>query len=184
MYNEKLMPILEDLENKGIELAGGSVVGIVLSTINSLIIYIANLSFGKKGYEEVQYKIQEILKEAEDLKIKSLQAIDKDKQILEEILKAYKIKKQNNQKYQEVCKFAVEFCMEVVNIAKETLILTQKIAKYGNKMLSSDFEICRLYSIASIKSAIVNVNINLKGIEDEVYKIEIQNKCNSILEGI
>ncbi len=184
MYNEKLMPILEDLENKGIELAGGSVVGIVLSTINSLIIYIANLSFGKKGYEEVQYKIQEILKEAEDLKIKSLQAIDKDKQILEEILKAYKIKKQNNQKYQEVCKFAVEFCMEVVNIAKETLILTQKIAKYGNKMLSSDFEICRLYSIASIKSAIVNVNINLKGIEDETYKIEIQNKCNSILEGI
>lgn len=184
MYNEKLMPILEDLENKEIEIAGGSVVGMVLSTINSLIIYISNLTLGKKRYEDVQGKIKEILIEAEELKIKSLQAIDKDKKILEEILEAYKIKKENKEKYQEVCKNAVEFCMEVLNIAKNTLDLTEKIAKYGNKMLSSDFEICKYYSIASIKSAIVNVEINLKGIEDEVYKIEIQNKCNSILEGI
>ena len=44
MYNEKLNPILADLENKEVEIAGGSVVGMVLSTINSLIIYISNLT--------------------------------------------------------------------------------------------------------------------------------------------
>lgn len=184
MYNEKLNPILADLENKEVEIAGGSVVGMVLSTINSLIIYISNLTLGKKKYENVQDKIKEILIEAEDLKIKSLKAIDKDKKILEEILIAYKIRKQNEQKYQEVCKKAVEFCMEVLNIAKNTLELTGKITKYGNKMLSSDFEICKYYSIASIKSAIVNVEINLNQIEDEQYKANIQSVCNSILKGI
>ena len=160
MYNEKLKPILADLENKEVEIAGGSVVGMVLS-INSLIIYISNLTLGKKKYEDVKYIIKEILIEAEGLKIKSLQAIDKDKKILEEILIAYKLRKQDEQKYQEVCKNAVEFCMDVLNIAKNTLELTEKIAKYGNKMLSSDFEICKYYSIASIKSAIVNVEIRL-----------------------
>ena len=34
MYNKKLKPILEDLESKDIEIAGGSVVGMVLSEIN------------------------------------------------------------------------------------------------------------------------------------------------------
>lgn len=184
MYNEKLKPILADLENKEVEIAGGSVVGMVLSTVNSLIIYISNLTLGKKKYEDVQDKIKEILIEAEDLKIKSLKAIDKDKKILEEILIAYKIRKQNEQKYQEVCKNAVEFCMDVLNIAKKTLNLTEKITKYGNKMLSSDFEICRYYSIASIKSAIVNVEVNLNQIEDEQYKANIQKIYNSILKGI
>ena len=176
MYNEKLKPILEDLESKEIEIAGGSVVGMVLSTINSLIIYISNLTFGKKKYEDVQDKIEEILKEAEDLKTKSLQAIDKDKEILEEILKNYKLKKENPEKYQEVCKVAVEFCMEVLNIAKETFYLTEKISKYGNKMLSSDFKICKYYSIASIKSAIVNVEINLEQIEDKTYVEKIKSE--------
>ena len=51
MYYEKLIPILSDLENKEIEIAGGSVVGMNLATINSLIKYISNLTLGKKKYE-------------------------------------------------------------------------------------------------------------------------------------
>ena len=61
MYGEKIKPILEDLENKDIDVAGGGVVGIVLSSVNSLIRYIANLTLGKKKYEDVQDKIKEIL---------------------------------------------------------------------------------------------------------------------------
>ena len=141
MYFEKMNPILNDLENKEIEIAGGSVVGMALSTINSLIKYIANLTINKKNYEDVQDKVKEILEKAENLKQNSLQAIDKDKELLEEILNAYKIRKENAEKYSQVCKQAVEFCMNVVNIANETLKLSDEISKVGNKMLSSDFKI-------------------------------------------
>ena len=79
MYSEKMQSILNDLENKEIEIAGGSVVGMVLSTTNSLIKYIANMTIGKKNYEEVQDKVKEILNSAEELKLKSMQTIDKDK---------------------------------------------------------------------------------------------------------
>ena len=62
MYSEKIEDILNDLENKELEIAGGSVVGIVLSTVNSLIKYIANLTIGKKNYMDVQDRVQELLK--------------------------------------------------------------------------------------------------------------------------
>lgn len=182
MYAEKMEEILDDLENKEVEIAGGSVVGMVLSTVNSLIRYISNLTLGKKKYEEVQDKIKVILKKAEFLKNKSMQIIDKDKEVLEEILKAYKIRKEDEEKYQEICKQATNFCMQVVEIAYETLKLSDEISKVGNRMLSSDFKICKYYSFASIQSAIVNVDINIKSIEDEQYKKTIKTRCKEIID--
>ena len=184
MYYEKMNSILNDLENKDLEIAGGSVVGMILSTINSLIKYIAHLTINKKYYENVQEKIKEILEKAEELKQKSLYAIDKDKEILEEILEAYKLRKENIQNYQQVCKKAVDFCMEVVDIANETLKLSDEISKVGNRMLASDFKICKYYSIASVQSAMENVYINLKSIEDEEYTKQIEDECKDILEEI
>ena len=184
MYYEKMIPILSDIENRDLEIAGGSVVGIVLSTINSLITYISNLTIGKKKYEDVQDKVKDILLQAKSLKEKSLKAIDKDKEILEEILEAYKLRKENIQNYQQVCKKAVDFCMEVVDIANETLKISDEISKVGNRMLASDFKICKYYSIASVQSAMENVYINLKSIEDEEYTKQIEDECKDILEEI
>ena len=74
--------------------------------------------------------------------------------------------------------------MDVVNIANETLKLSDEISKVGNKMLSSDFKICKYYSIASVQSAMENVYINLKAVEDEEYTNRIESECKEILEGI
>ena len=184
MYHEKLNPILNDLENKDTEIAGGSVVGMVLSTINSLIKYIANLTVDKKNYENVQDKVKEILNKAEELKQNSLQAIDKDKEVLEKILYAYKTRKDNPENYEQVCREAVDFCMNVVYISNDTLKLSVEISKVGNKMLASDFKICKYYSIASIQSAMENVYINLKAINDEIYTNKIEEECKKILQEI
>ena len=129
MYYEKMKPILENLEDKEIDIAGGSAVGMNLATVNSLIKYICNLTFGKKKYEDVQEEVQKIYEEADKLKRKSLQVIDKDKEILENILEAYKMRNDEPSKYQNECKNAVEFCMEVLKIAFETLELSNKVSK-------------------------------------------------------
>ena len=184
MYNEKLQLILKDIENKNIEIAGGSVVGIVLSTINSLIKYICNLTIGKKKYLDVEKEVLEIKNDAELLKKESLNSIDEDKKVLENILISYKTKKEDNNKYQNICKTATEFCLKVAEIAVKTLNLSEKISKVGNKMLSSDFEICKLYSIASVKSAIVNIEINLISIEDGGYVKNIRKKIDEISQQI
>ena len=154
----------------------------VLSITNSLIKYISNLTIGKKKYVDVQEEVKNILFDAEELKQNTLKIIDKDKEILEEILSAYKLRKENMENYNNVNKKAVEFCMQVVEMAFETLKLTERISKVGNKMLASDFKVCASYSFASVESAIVNVNINLDSVNSDIYKHEVKNKCDIILK--
>lgn len=191
MYFEKLTPILEDLENKEVEIAGGSVVGMVLSITNSLITYIGNLTKDKKKYENVKEEVLEILEKSNNLKQKALKGIDKDKEVLEKILIAYKamnneenneLKKEKETEYIKVCKDAVEFCLDVLNTAFETLKLSDNISKVGNRMLASDFKICKYYSYASVQAAIVNVEINLNSIDDEKYKNEVKEKYEKIIK--
>ena len=182
MYSKKMEQILNDIEDKEIEIAGGSVVGMVLATVNSLIKYISNLTLGKKKYQDVEQEVKQILDDANNLKIKTLEVIDKDKEILENLLNAYRLRKQDENQYIEACKISVEFCVEVVDMAFQTLKLSDKISKVGNKMLSSDFKICKYYSFASIQSAIVNVEINLESIDDNIYKRKIKEKCDKILK--
>lgn len=184
MYAEKMMPILQDLEKKEIEIAGGSTVGMLLSITNSLIKYISNLTLGKKNYEDVQDEVRRILEKAQNLREYSLDVIDKDREVLEELLEAYKLRKENQNLYETKCKQAVEFCISVVKKSFETFELSEEISKIGNKMLSSDFKICKIYSKACIEAGIVNVNINLDSLNDEDYKNEIRNKCEKILESV
>lgn len=182
MYAEKIEDILQDLENKDLEIAGGSVVGMILSTVNSLIKYIANLTIGKKSYLDVEEQVKQISEEAEELKKKSMLSIDKDKEVLENILVAYKKRKENPENYQQVCKDAVEFALEVVEIAYKTLELSKEIAKVGNKMLASDLKICEYYALASIQASKENYFINYNSISDEEDKEKLNDEYLKILD--
>ncbi len=182
MYKEKLLPILEDIEDNKTEVAGGAVVGIILSEVNSLVKYICNLTIGKKKYLNVENEVIKIKERAEDLKEKSLQVIDKDSKILEEVLKFYKIREEQPNEYEAANKKAVEFCIDVTRLAFETLKNVKEISAIGNKMLKSDFKICSYYAFSSIESSIVNIQINLDSVNDETYKKEIQKEYMNILE--
>lgn len=182
MYAEKIEDILNDLENKELEIAGGSVVGMIISTVNSLIKYIANLTIGKKNYIDVQDNVQQIQVEAEKLKRESMMSIDKDKEVLEKILTAYKNRKESPDDYQNACKEATEFALEVIVIAYKTLELSKEIAEVGNKMLASDFKICEYYSEASIKASKENYFINYNSIINEEDKEKLNNKYLEILD--
>ena len=182
MYLEKIEDILNDVENKEIEIAGGAVVGIILSTINALIIYISNLTIGKKKYIDVQEKVEEILEQAKKLKRVSMKSIDKDKEILEELLAAYKTRKEDSKRYQDICIKATEFAIDVMAIAYKTRELSRKISNVGNQMLKSDFNICAYYADASINASKENFFVNLNGIEDSDCKEIIYEKYLKIIE--
>lgn len=175
-YYEKLVPILQDLENKEIELAGGSVVGMVLSITNSLMNYICNLTIGKKKYSEVQDEVLEIQKQVEILRNDLLKVIDQDKEVLEKILSGYKQRKENPDNFEKIEKEAVQFCAMVTRKAVETLKLVTRIEKVGNQMLASDFKISRIYAFASVEASIVNIEVNLNSVADEKFKEEIKSK--------
>ena len=182
MYYEKLIPILSDLESKDIEVAGGGVVPMVLSIINALIDYTCNLTKDKKNYENVREEVLKIKKESEELRKNTLEAIDKDEKILREILVAYKKKKEEPEKLEEISQKSAEFCLSVTENALNTLKLSKRISKVGNRMLSSDFKICMMYAYTSVEASIENVKINVDSIKDEAYKKTLTEKYKNLYE--
>ncbi len=182
MYHEGIEPFLENLEDKNIGIAGGSVVAMVLSSINSLIIYISNLTIGKKKYVDVEEQVKTILQKANELKQKSLEDMDNDKIVLDKILATYKNRNEAPEEYYKACKEGVEFGMDVLKMAVDVLELSEEISQCGNRMLSSDFQICAYLGLASVQSAIVNVKINIIDEFGEAYINEINEKCTEFLK--
>ena len=182
MYFEKLTPILNDIENKDIDVAGGSVVSMVLSITNSLINYICNLTKDKKKYEDVRDKVIKLQEQSQKLQQKNLIAIDKDEEILRKMLKAYKNRKEEPEKLEPIYRKSAEFCVSVTENALETLKLAEQISKIGNQMLASDFKICILYAYTSVEASLENVKININSITDEEYRNKLQSKCDTIYE--
>ena len=173
VLHKTITQLHDDLENPEIELAGGSAVGMVLSITVSLISYICNLTIGKKKYENVQDEVIKIKKEAEVLREKALKVIDEDRVVLDKLLKAFKVRKEEPEKLEEASKESVLFCNMVMEDSLETLKLVSRLEKVGNKMLESDFKICKKYAFSSMESSIVNVDINLKYVKDEEFKEKI-----------
>jgi len=183
MYKDvSIESFLSDLANKEVEMGGGSLIGLNLASVCALIEYIANLTLGKKKYMLVQDEVKVILEEAKRLKEDSLEIIDKDKEILEEILLTYKLKEEAKDKYDKTLINAVDFSFDVLNKSVEVLKLALKISKIGNLMLVSDFEICANTSYNAAENSVTNIKINLLNLEDENYIEKCKNRYLKTLD--
>lgn len=182
MYmNEKINDFLDDLSSKDVEMGGGSIIGLNLSSVCSLIEYICNLTIGKKRYIDVEESAKKILEEAEILKNESLEIIDKDKEILEKILLCYKTRNEDKQNYNKILQEAVDFSFQTLELSYKVLKLVLDISKIGNLMLVSDFEIGTYMAYSCVESSVTNIKINLQNVEDEVYIEKMKNKYYKIL---
>jgi len=100
--------------------------------------------------------------------------IDQDSRILSDILDSYKAGDKN--KVKTVCQDAVEFSMDMTKKAVRLMRLSLEISEIGNRMLASDFEVAAYIGDAAVSSAIANVKINLKSLDNQEYKENIKNE--------
>ncbi|RCW52245.1 cyclodeaminase/cyclohydrolase family protein [Halanaerobium sp. ST460_2HS_T2] len=173
MYGQKTIEeFLEDLSSSNSIPGGGSAAALSGALNAALISFIANLTIGKEKYKEVEAEAKEILAESEELKKEMLLMIDQDSKILSDILDSYKAGDQ--EKVRSVCQDAVEFSMDMTKKAVRLMRLSLEISEIGNRMLASDFEVAAYIGDAAVGSAIANVKINLKSLDNEEYKSNIK----------
>ena len=173
MYAQKsIEEFLDDLSSSNSIPGGGSAAALSGALNAAVVSFIANLTIGKKKYEEVEAEAKEILAESEELKKEMLLMIDQDSRILSNILDSYKAGDQ--EKVKSVCQDAVEFSMDMTKKAVRLMRLSLEISEIGNRMLASDFEVAAYIGDAAVGSAIANVKINLKSLDDKEYKENIK----------
>ena len=167
---------LEKLGSSDSMPGGGVASSLVASCGISLTLMVCNLTIGKEKYKEYEEQVKKVKKEAEELKTKFLELMDKDAEtfkIMENVFVMSNVtedeKKLRKEKMQEACKICCLVPKEVIEKALRGIEITESIVGKSNKSAESDLVVGKNLLDAAIKGAWENIAINLKYITDENF---------------
>ncbi|MBU6469008.1 MAG: cyclodeaminase/cyclohydrolase family protein [Betaproteobacteria bacterium] len=178
---------LSDLASPKPTPGGGSAAALSGAMGAALISMVANLTIGKKGYESVESEMRNQLKEAEQLRNQFIELISEDIHSFNQLMAAYKLPKNSDQEKTERAamiqaglKGATNAPLSIAREAYKGLLLAQRSAQFGNKMVISDAGVAVEMLLAALKSAGLNVYINVPSISDQTYRDIALNEIESL----
>jgi formiminotetrahydrofolate cyclodeaminase len=191
MIKEKPIQIfLDDLASKTPTPGGGSAAAIMGAMGAALVSMICNLTIGKKKYESVDDKMQAVLHKAEKLREQLTGMIATDVDVFDQVMAAYGLpkntdeeKNQRSASIQSALKAATDVPLSCARACAEVIALSREVAEKGNLNLVSDAGVAVLAAQAALKSAALNVYINVGGIKDEDFAQQRRDELDSILGG-
>jgi len=189
LVDKKIGDFLNELASGASTPGGGSSAALVAANAAALVSMVCNLTLDKKGYEDVQEEIREILHDSEKLREELTRLIDLDAEAFDEIMDAYRLPKSNfeekairKEAIQAATRKASQVPMRTIELAVETLSLSKEVAEIGNKNVLSDAGVAASLASAAVESAWFNVEINLKGIEDDKFVEEMEEHGENLMD--
>lgn len=189
--DKSIQVFLDELAGKSSTPGGGSAAAIIGAMGAALISMVANFTMGKKGYESVDAESREILGKAEDLRSQLTGMIKADVDVFNRVMAAYGMPKDTDEQkaarsseIQAALKEATDVPLDCARAAAEVIKLSEPIAEKGNKNVISDAGVAVLAGQAALRSAALNVYINIGGIKDENFVSDRQKQLEDILAGM
>lgn len=168
---------------------GGGAAALAGSLAAALTSMVCNFTVDKKGYEESQSEIIQILEEAEKSRNELTELIELDAIVFNELMAVYKMPKDTDEDKAARNKALTEKAKNAANVPMRIAILAlavQKIAlislKKGNKDLSSDAILAGILGRVALRSASYNVLINLNLVKDLQYNENMKNDLKVMLD--
>lgn len=166
---------------------GGAIAALTAATGAALAEMVANLTFGKKGYEAVQTEMEVLQAKAEAIRNRMLELSQADADVFNIFMKALGLPKNTNEEkairtaaIQQAYKDAAMVPFEIGELANQIFDLAELASRKGNQNLITDGIIAAINARAAVKSAFLNVRINLSGIKDESFVEELTSKMYAI----
>jgi len=155
---------------------GGSVASYVGALGIALAAMVANISAGKRGWEEQIEMMSETAAQAQVYKDQLLDFVDEDTNAFNQVMTAFSLPKNNdaekmfrNEAIQNATKYAMEVPLKVMETALASMELISAMAENGNPNSVSDAGVGALCARTAVRSAWLNVKINAAGITDQDY---------------
>ncbi len=191
MLTEKpVTTFLDELASSAPAPGGGSVAALSGALGAALISMVCNLTVGKKKYADVQEDIQALLSKSEALRKELVELLEADVQVYTEVSKAMKMPRATEEEraartaaMQKALKAATDVPMRVAEACVKVMDLCRPAAEKGNVNAVSDVGVAVLMAEAGLRSAALNVLINLAWIKDEAFVAENRAKLDALLEG-
>lgn len=164
---------------------GGSIAASSGATAAALVEMVANLTIGKKKYEDVNDEMKEISKKANDLRQQLLKYIDIDSEAFNRVMNAYKLPKDTEEQkivrkmtIQNAMKYAASVPLEVAKKSYDIMELSMGVVESGNKNAVTDGAVSAMMARTAVLSAIYNVKINLSSIKDNIYVEKVDSEVS------
>ena len=166
---------------------GGAIAASTAATGAALAEMVANLTFGKKGYEAVQTEMEVLQAKAEEIRNRMLELSQADADVFNIFMNALGLPKNTDEEkaartaaIQQAYKDAAMVPFEIGELANQIFDLAELASRKGNQNLITDGIIAAINARAAVKSAFLNVRINLSGIKDESFVAELISKMYAI----
>jgi formiminotetrahydrofolate cyclodeaminase len=155
---------------------GGSVAALNGAIAASLAEMVANLTIGKKKYEDKEPQMLKIAGEAAELQRGFTKAIDEDSDAYNAVFEAFKLPKESDddkaartRAIQAATRVAAESPLQVARRAAGMMEMIAQVAADGNQNAVTDACVAMMCARSAVLGAALNVRINLLSLKDEEY---------------
>src|SRR6266480_580223 len=166
---------------------GGSVAALMGALGVSLGGMVANLSAGKRGWDDKLHYFSDWAVKAQKLKDELLVLVDEDTAAFNKVMDAFALPKDSAEEktarsaaIQAANKYAAEVPLRVMEAASKSYQLLSEMAEKGNPASISDVGVGALATRACIEGAAMNVRINIGQLKDKKFKSELQEKVRKL----
>lgn len=185
LTHKTVKEFLDELASSSPAPGGGSVAALCGSLASALCSMVCRLTIGKKKYADVSDELQAVLEKTEFYRNEFTRLIDEDTKVFNLVMEAYKLPKETEEDLaarsaaiEEALKKAVDVPMEVLKYTSEVIELAINVANKGNINSISDASVGALLLQSTGLSALYNILINLKSIQDHAYVSKKQEELN------
>ncbi len=163
---------------------GGGNVSAVVGTLGaSMVAMVANLTLGKKGYEDFQDDTKDILDEVmkgiDELKALTI----KDMEAFDDYMKCFRLPKETDEEkaartsaIQAAAKNATMVPLTICRVCVAIMKQANRLSRFGNKMAISDVGVGAYICEAAMRACMLSVDINLPSIKDAVFVNDVLNE--------
>lgn len=160
---------------------GGSIAALNGAVASALAAMVANLTIGKKGYEDHEELMRHISETALQAKEVFTTDVDRDSEAYDKVFACFKMPKATEEEkaarsaaIQEATKFAALVPMQVARNACRLMTLILDVARLGNRNAVTDACVAMMSARSAVLGALMNVRINLGSLKDKEFVAQMQ----------
>lgn len=188
--DESIQKFLDGLASSAPTPGGGSAAGVMGAMGAGLVSMVANLTIGKKNYAHVEADMKDLLARAEALRDRLTATIQADVETFGGLMSAFGMPKDSDEQkaarsaaIQSATVEATRAPLLCARLAREVMEISREAADKGNVNVVSDAGVAVLAAYAALKSAALNVFINLPSIKDPAFSAQARSEIDAALAG-
>lgn len=166
---------------------GGSIAAFNGAIASALTEMVANLTIGKKNYEEHQELMKHIVEIANRRRSLFIADIDRDAEAYNQVFECFKMPKDTEKQkaersaaIQKATKHAATVPMEVARNAFELMEVIADVANLGNQNAITDACVAMMAARSAVVGALMNVRINLGSLKDKKFAQEMAAEADKL----